>query len=67
MAMTLRLDDAEQEALKAMAQREGLSQHEIARRAILERAERTDTLDAVEGSGRRVVSRYAELLERLSQ
>jgi predicted transcriptional regulator len=67
MAMTLRLDDAEQVALRAMADREGLSQHEVIRRAILERAERTTAMDAVEISARRVVSRYAELLERLSQ
>lgn len=67
MAMTLRLDDEEQAALKAMAEREGLSQHEVARRAILERAERTRTLDAIHASGSRVVTRYAELLHRLSQ
>jgi predicted transcriptional regulator len=67
MAMTLRLDDDEQAALKAMAEREGLSQHEAARRAILERAERMGLHDDMEGSGRRVVSRYADLLERLAQ
>lgn len=67
MAMTLRLDDDEQRALKAMAEREGLSQHEVARRAILERAERTLSQIAVEASGKRVVTRYAALLERLSQ
>jgi len=67
MAMTLRLDDDEQAALKAMAEREGLSQHEVARRAILERSERTTRMSAVEASGARVVTRYAELLERLSK
>ena len=67
MAMTLRLDDDEQRALKAMAEREGLSQHEVARRAILERAERTLSQSAIEASGRRVVTRYAALLDRLSQ
>lgn len=67
MAMTLRLNDVEQAALKAMAEREGLSQHEVARRAILERAERTRTILAVEASGARVVTRYAALLDRLSQ
>ncbi len=65
--MTLRLNDEEQAVLKAMAEREGLSQHEAARRAILERAERTGVHEAVATSGRRVVSRYADLLERLSQ
>ena len=67
MAMTLRLDDDEQRALKAMAEREGLSQHEVARRAILDRAERTLAVDAVRASGSRVVTRYAELLDRLSK
>ena len=67
MAMTLRLDDDEQRALKAMAEREGLSQHEVARRAILDRAERTLAADAVQVSGARVVTRYAELLDRLSK
>ena len=67
MAMTLRLDDDEQRALKAMAEREGLSQHEVARRAILDRAERTGVLESVQASGVRVVTRYAELLDRLSQ
>lgn len=67
MAMTLRLDDDEQRALKAMAEREGLSQHEVARRAILERAERTLSQSALESSGTRVVTRYAALLDRLSQ
>jgi len=65
--MTLRLDDEEQALLKAMAEQEGISQHEVARRAILERAQRTGLHAAVEESGRRVVTRYAALLDRLSQ
>ena len=67
MAMTLRLNDDEQRALKAMAEREGLSQHEVARRAIQDRADRTLTAHAIDVSGARVVARYADLLERLSQ
>ncbi len=67
MAMTLRLDDHEQRALRAMAEREGLSQHEVARRAILERAERMQAVDALQASGTRVVTRYAALLDRLSK
>jgi len=67
MAMTLRLNEQEQDALKAMAEREGLSQHEVARRAILDRAERAGVLDSVHASGVRVVTRYAALLDRLSQ
>ncbi len=67
MAMTLRLDDEESAMLKAMAEREGISQHEVARRAILERAERTNLHAAVQESGKRAVTRYAELLDRLAQ
>ena len=65
--MTLRLNDDEHRALKAMAEREGLSQHEVARRAILDRADRTSTAHAIELSGARVVTRYADLLDRLSK
>lgn len=65
--MTLRLEDDEQDLLREMAAREGLSQHEVARRAILERAERTKLDRDVRASGERAVSRYADLLERLSQ
>ncbi|MBC7680370.1 MAG: ribbon-helix-helix protein, CopG family [Pseudorhodobacter sp.] len=67
MAMTLRLDDDEQAVLRAMAEREGLSQHEVARRAILERAERIGHRDDVHDAGTRAVTRYSALLERLSQ
>ncbi|MCY7364199.1 MAG: ribbon-helix-helix domain-containing protein [Frankiaceae bacterium] len=67
MAMTLRLDDDEAALLKAMAEREGISQHEVARRAIVERAERDDLHLAVEAAGKRAVTRYAELLDRLSR
>ena len=65
--MTLRLDDDEQNYLRAMADSEGLSQHEVARRAIVERYERTQHQGAVHEAGVRAVSRYAALLDRLSQ
>ena len=67
MAMTLRLDDDETALLKAMAEREGISQHEVARRAIRERAERTSLHASVQESGKRAVTRYANLLDRLAQ
>jgi predicted transcriptional regulator len=67
MAMTLRLDEAEQEQLRAMAEAEGLSQHEVARRAIQERYERSRHQSAVHDAGTRAVTRYAELLDRLSK
>lgn len=67
MAMTLRLDDDEALLLKTMAEQEGVSQQEVVRRAIVERAERTSLHAAVHESGKRTVTRYAQLLERLSQ
>ena len=65
--MTLRLDDVAPSLLRAMAEREGISQHEVARRAILDRAERTNLQVAVQESGKRAVPRYAELPDRLAQ
>lgn len=65
--MTLRLEDDEQGYLRAMAEAEGLSQHEVARRAIVERYERSQHQGAVHEAGVRAVSRYASLLDRLSQ
>ncbi len=67
MAMTLRLEDDEQELLRSMAVQEGLSQHEVARRAILERAERMSLRRDVHEAGVHAVTRYSALLERLSQ
>jgi len=67
MAMTLRLTDEETEILRALAEREHRSMHEVVRLAVLERAERSaheserdEVLDWAE-------TRYASLLERLSQ
>ena len=65
--MTLRLSDEEQAALRSMAESEGLSQHEVARRAIVERAQRMRLHQAVHESGVRAVTRYSALLDRLSQ
>lgn len=65
--MTLRLNDDEQELLRAMATQEGLSQQEVARRAIVERAERLQLHQDVHMAGVRAVTRYGALLERLSQ
>ena len=65
--MTLRLDDLEQEQLRSMAEAEGLSQHEVVRRAIAERFERVQHQQAVHDAGVRAVGRYADLLDRLSK
>ena len=67
MAMTLRLADEEAELLRALAEREHRSMHEVVRLAVLDRAqraghevERDTVLDWAE-------ERYAALLDRLSQ
>ena len=67
MAMTLRLTDEETEILRALAERERRSMHEVVRLAVLQRAERwvheserDEVLDWAE-------ARYGSLLERLSQ
>ena len=65
--MTLRLDETEQDQLRQMAEAEGLSQHEVARRAIQERYERTVHQAGVHDAGVRAVTRYAALLDRLSK
>jgi uncharacterized protein (DUF1778 family) len=67
MAMTLRLTDEETELLRALADREHRSMHEVVRLAVLDRAaragheiERDQILDWAE-------ERYADLLDRLAQ
>lgn len=67
MAMTLRLDDEETEALRARAQLEGRSMQEVARQAVrdyVERTSRRDLLDRVLDEG---LPRYAEALRRLGE
>jgi predicted transcriptional regulator len=67
MAMTLRLDDQETEALRRRAEHEGRSMQEIARQAVrdyIERSSRRELLDRVLDSQ---LPRYAEALERLGQ
>ncbi|MBA2347450.1 MAG: ribbon-helix-helix protein, CopG family [Solirubrobacterales bacterium] len=66
MAMTLRLDDRETEALRACAKREGRSMQEVAREAVREYAARADRpeLDRLLDEE---LPRYADALERLGQ
>jgi predicted transcriptional regulator len=67
MAMTLRLTDEENEALRRRAQLEGRSMQEVARQAVREYVEnhsREELLDQVLGEE---LPRYAEALERLGQ
>ena len=67
MAMTLRLDDDETQALRRRAEREGRSMQEVARAAVreyIERASRHELLDEVLDTE---LPSYAEALERLGQ
>jgi plasmid stability protein len=67
VAMTLRLDEQETEALRKRAEREGRSMQEVAREAVrdyIERKSKRELLDAVLD---RELPRYAEALERLGQ
>lgn len=67
MAMTLRLSDAEADALRGRAEFEDRSMQDVARQAIrdyVERASRADLLDRVLDEE---LPRYAEALERLGQ
>lgn len=67
MAMTLRLTDAESDALRARAELEGRSMQDVAREAVrdyVERRSRRERIDAVLDSE---LPRFAEALERLGQ
>ena len=67
MAMTLRLDADETEALRRRAELEGRSMQEVAReavRAYIEGTSRRELLDRVLDEE---LPRYAEALERLGQ
>lgn len=67
MAMTLRLTDNEQEALRDRAEAEGISMQEAARRAVREFVARGQHRDRVGEAGRRIMDAHADALERLGQ
>lgn len=67
MAMTLRLTDDEQDALRKRAANEGVSMQEIARRAVRQYIDVEDHRDRVFASARRVMEAHAEAIERLGQ
>lgn len=67
MAMTLRLDEPTNDALRARAQAEGRSMQEIVRSAVLEyidRHSKTDLLDQILDAE---LPRYADALSRLGE
>jgi plasmid stability protein len=67
MAMTLRLDDDETQALRARADREGRSMQEVAREAIRRYVEQTSKRELLDSALDRELPRYAEALERLGK
>lgn len=67
VAMTLRLDDQETEALRRFAERQGRSMQDVAREAVrthIERQSRRELLDEVLDAE---IPRYAEALRRLGE
>jgi len=67
MAMTLRLTDSEQEALRERAEAEGISMQEAARRAVREFIARGAHRDNVQAAATRVMDRHADALRRLGE
>jgi plasmid stability protein len=67
MAMTLRLDEVETNALRDRAAREGRSMQEVARTAITEYIERNSTRELVDRALDDLLPRYAETLRRLGE
>jgi predicted transcriptional regulator len=67
MATTLRLDEAETEALRRRAAREGRSMQEIAREAVRDYIERTSRRELLDEVLDEELPRYAEALRRLGE
>ena len=67
MAMTLRLDEEQNDALDALAQLDGISKQEAALRAILETYGRRVHQASVSTASEWHRKRYAEVLESLGQ
>jgi predicted transcriptional regulator len=67
MAMTLRLDEQETEALRLRAKREGRSMQEVARQAVRDYVERTSRRELLDAVLDEELPRYAEALRRLGE
>jgi hypothetical protein len=67
MAMTLRLTDSEQAALRARADAEGISMQEAARRAVREFVSRGEHNDRVNTVAARIMDKHADALRRLDE
>jgi plasmid stability protein len=67
MAMTLRLTDDEQTALRERADAEGISMQEAARRAVRSYVTQGKHRDRVSDAARRVMDAHREAIERLGR
>lgn len=67
MAMTLRLTDSEQAALRERAEAEGISMQDAARRAIREFVAKGQHRDHVAAATALVMDRQADALRRLGE
>jgi len=67
MAMTLRLTDDEHEALRRLAEVEGISMQEAARRAVREFVDRSGHRDRVAEAAARILDVHADALQRLGE
>jgi plasmid stability protein len=67
MAMTLRLSDAETDALRLRAAREGRSMQEVARAAVREYIDRTSRRELLDEVLDQELPRFAEALRRLGE
>lgn len=67
MAMTLRLTEEEQQALRERAELEGISMQEAARRAVREFVERSDHRDRVSSAAATILEAHADALQRLGE
>jgi predicted transcriptional regulator len=67
MAMTLRLDEQETDALRRRAELEGRSMQDVARQAVRDYIERTSKRELLNAVLNDELPRYAEALDRLGQ
>jgi hypothetical protein len=67
MAMTLRLDESENDALRKRAELEARSMQDVAREAIREYIEHHSRSDLIDGILDRELPRYSEALDRLAR
>jgi thymidylate kinase len=67
MAMTLRLSEEETEALRARAEKDGISMHETVRQAVREYVDDAARRERILDAARHVMDVHAEALDRLGR